>query len=156
MLLQEKAIELFDSQLDILSIVKTRFDVSILLRSLLNKEQLYLFKNQHARAFATYDPSNSSHFEPEPVYEHEATMQDLNFVEMPQDADASAKASQEVKSYQIQTDLDRKLLLGIWELDRKAAPVEHEKVSDQRSQSDPPEPDASVSYVSEKRENFIA
>ena len=45
MLLQEKATELFKSQLDILSIVKTRFDVSILLRSLLSKEQLYLFKN---------------------------------------------------------------------------------------------------------------
>ena len=74
---------------------------------------------------------------------------------MPRDADASAKASQKVRSYKIQTDLDRKLLLGIWELDRKAAPVEHEKVSDWRSQSDPPEPNASVSYVSERREKFI-
>ena len=66
----------------------------------------------------TYDPSNASHFEPEPVYEHEASIQDLGFVEMPRDAAASAKASQEVKGYQIQTDLDRKLLLGIWELEK--------------------------------------
>ena len=44
---------------------------------------------------------------------------------MPRDAAASAKASLEVKGYQIQTDLDRKLLLGIWELDRKDASVEH-------------------------------
>ena len=66
----------------------------------------------------TYDPSDASHFEPEPVYEHEASIQDLGFVEMPRDAAASAKASQEVKGYKIQTDLDRKLLLGIWELEK--------------------------------------
>ena len=78
----------------------------------------------------TYDPSNSSHFEPEPVYEHEASIQDVNFVEIPRNADANAKASQEVKGFQIQTDMDRKLLLGIWELDRKDASVEHEKDSD--------------------------
>ena len=136
MLLQEKATEIFDSQLDILSIVKTRFDVSILLGSLLSKEQLYLFKNQHARAFTTYDTCNSSYSGPEPVYEHEASIQDLDFVGMPWDAAASAKASQIVKGYQIQTDMDRKLLLGIWELDRKDASVDHEKDSDQISQSD--------------------
>ena len=78
----------------------------------------------------TYDPSDASHFEPEPVYEHEASIQDLDFVEMPRDAVASAKASQEVKGYQIQTDMDRKLLLGIWELDRKDASMDHEKDSD--------------------------
>ena len=49
---------------------------------------------------------------------------------MPWDAAASAKASQIVKGYQIQTDMDRKLLLGIWELDRKDASVDHEKDSD--------------------------
>ena len=49
---------------------------------------------------------------------------------MPRDAAASAKAFQEVKGYQIQTDMDRKLLLGIWELDRKDASEEHEKSSD--------------------------
>ena len=100
--------------------MKTRFDVSILLRSLLSKEQLFLFKNQHARAFATYDPLDSSSFEPEPVYEHEATVKDLNFAEMPRDSGATRKASQVVNSYKIQTDLDRRLLLGIWELERKA------------------------------------
>ena len=78
----------------------------------------------------TYEPSDASHFEPEPVYEHEASIKDLDFVDMPRDAAASSKASQEVKDYQIQTDLDRKLLLGIWELDRKDASVEHEKDSD--------------------------
>ena len=78
----------------------------------------------------TYDPDNLSHFEPEAVYEHEASIKDLNFVGMPRDAATGAKASQEVKGYQIQTVLDRKLLLGIWELDRKDASVEREKYSD--------------------------
>ena len=78
----------------------------------------------------TFDPSNSSHFEPEPVYEHEASIQDLDFVGVPRDAAASKKATQEVKGYQIQTDMDRKLLLGIWELDRVDKLVEHEKDSD--------------------------
>ena len=45
MRLQEKAIEHFESQLDICSIVKTRIDLSLLLRSLLSKEQLLLFNN---------------------------------------------------------------------------------------------------------------
>ena len=61
------------------------------------------------------------------MYEHEASIQDLDFVEMPRDAAASAKASLEVKGYQIKTDLDRKLLLGIWELDTKDASVESDK-----------------------------
>ena len=78
----------------------------------------------------TYDSSDASYFEPEPVYMHEASIQDLDFVEMPRDAAASAKASQEVKGYQIRTDMDRKLLLGIWELNREDASVEHEKDSD--------------------------
>ena len=78
----------------------------------------------------TYDPSNSSHFEPDPVYEHEASIQDLDFVGVPRDAAASKKATQEVKGYQIQTDMDRKLLLGIWELDREDTLVEREKDSD--------------------------
>ena len=50
--LQRRAIDKFDSQLDIRSIVKTRIDLSILLGLLLSKEQLILFRNQHARAFA--------------------------------------------------------------------------------------------------------
>ena len=70
------------------------------------------------------------------MYEHEASIQDLDFVEMPRDADAGAKTSRKVKGYQIQTDMDRRLLLGIWELDRKDASVEHEKDYDLSSQSD--------------------
>ena len=77
------------------------------------------------------------------MYEHEASIQDLDFVEMPRDAAANAKASQKVKGYQIQTDMDRKLLLGVWELDRKYSSAEHEKDSDSICQSDPPAPDAS-------------
>ena len=56
-LLQEKAIEHFEDQLDIRSIVKTRIDLSILLSLLLSKEQLLLFRCQHARAFSSYDSS---------------------------------------------------------------------------------------------------
>ena len=87
------------------------------------------------------------------MYEHEASIQDLNFVEMPRDGDANAKAAQEVKGYQIQTDMDRRLLLGIWELDRKDASVEHEKVSDLSSQNVPPVPNASVKLISVKHKN---
>ena len=87
------------------------------------------------------------------MYEHEASIQDLDFVEMPRDAAASAKASQKVKGYQIQTDLDRKLLLGIWELDRKDASVEHEKDYDLSSQSDYV-PNATFNQISELSENF--
>ena len=48
---QVRAIQRFENQLDIRSIVKTRIDLSILLSLLLSKEQLLLFRNQHARAF---------------------------------------------------------------------------------------------------------
>ena len=41
--LKERAVERFESQLDIRSIVKARVDLSILVRSILNKEQLLLF-----------------------------------------------------------------------------------------------------------------
>ena len=64
------------------------------------------------------------------MYEHEASIRDLDFIEMPQDAAASALASQLVNGYQIETDMDRKLLLGIWELNREDALVEHEKDPD--------------------------
>ncbi len=70
------------------------------------------------------------------MYEHKASIQDLDFVKMPRDAAASTKTSQKVKGYQIQTDMDRKLLLGIWELDREDVSVEHEKDSDYLNQSD--------------------
>ena len=76
------------------------------------------------------------------MHEHETSVQDLDFVEMPRDAVACAKASQEVKGYQIQTDLDRKLLLGIWELDRKDASVE--LYSDLSSQNVPSVPNVNV------------
>ena len=42
---------------------------------------------------------------------------------MPRDTAAISKAFNEIKGYPIKTDLDRKLLLGIWELERRAAPV---------------------------------
>ena len=58
MRLQEKAIAQFEDSLDIRSIVKTRVDLSILLRLLLDKEQLVLFRNQHARAFTAHDPTS--------------------------------------------------------------------------------------------------
>ena len=58
MRLQEKAIAQFEDSLDIRSIVKTRIDLSILLRVLLSKEQLVLFRNQHARAFTAYNPAS--------------------------------------------------------------------------------------------------
>ena len=58
MRLQEKAIESSENQLDIRSIFKTRMDLSIQLRSLLSKEQLLLFHNQHSRAFNSYDSSD--------------------------------------------------------------------------------------------------
>ena len=41
--LKEEAVERFESQLDIRSIVKARVDLSILVRSILSKEQLLLF-----------------------------------------------------------------------------------------------------------------
>ena len=143
MLLQAKAIEVFEAQLDILSIVKTRFDLSILLRALLSKEQLFLFKNQHARAFATY---HSKHHKPKPVYEHEASIQDLNFVEKPQGTVARAKACKKIKGYRIHTEMDRKLLLGVWELERKAASVTQESVSDSRSQIVPTNDALTIEY----------
>ena len=70
MRLQERAIKQFEHSLDIRSIVKTRIDLSVLLRSLLSKEQLLLFRNQHARAFTQYDSSDEK-MEPEPIGEHE-------------------------------------------------------------------------------------
>ena len=63
---------------------------------------------------------------------------------MPRDAAASAKASQKVKGYQIRTYMDRKLLLGIWELNREDASLEHEKDSDYISRSNRPVPNASL------------
>ena len=79
MRLQERAIEQFENSLDIRSIVKTRIDLSILLRSLLSKEQLLLFRNQHARAFIQYDSANEK-MEPEPIEEHEDGLLAPDFV----------------------------------------------------------------------------
>ena len=79
MRLQERAIKQFEHSLDIRSIVKTRIDLSVLLRSLLSKEQLLLFRNQHARAFTQYDSANEK-MEPEPIEEHEDELLTSGFV----------------------------------------------------------------------------
>ena len=81
MRLQEKAVEQFEESLDIRSIVKTRIDLSILLRTLLSKEQLILFRNQHARAFTAHD-SASLKMDPKPVEEYEDDLLGLDFVDM--------------------------------------------------------------------------
>ena len=80
MRLQEKAIEHFENQLDIRSIVKTRIDLSILLSLLLSKEQLLLFRNQHARAFASYDRSKKNKMSPEPRNEPADSLMDPDFL----------------------------------------------------------------------------
>ena len=113
MLLQEKAIAQFGDSLDIRSIVKTRIDLSILLRLLLSKERLVLFRNQHARAFTAYDPA-SQKIDPEPVEEYEDGLLGLDLVEMAEDPATFQKQFDRIKGYNIQTDLDRQLLLGVW------------------------------------------
>ena len=80
-MLQEKAIQSFENQLDIRSLVKTRIDLSILLSSLLNKQQLLLFHSQHTRAFTTYDSSSANEGLEEELQNHD-------FVEMPRDKSA--------------------------------------------------------------------
>ena len=106
MRLQEQAIAQFEDSLDIRSIVKTRIDLSILLRLLLSKEQLVLFRNQHARAFATYDPA-SLKIDPEPVEENEDGLLGLDFVEMTEDPATFQNMFDSITGYSIQTDLDR-------------------------------------------------
>ena len=113
MLLQEKAIERFDQQLDIRSIVKTRIDLSILLSLLLSKEQLLLFRNQHARAFVDY---NESKKEGEEALLNESSAhhrEDPDFAQWP---NPGLRATFEgIKGFEVQSDLDRKLILGVWQ-----------------------------------------
>ena len=80
MRLQKKAIEHFENQLDIRSIVKTRIDLSILLSLLLSKEQLLLFHSQHARAFATYERSKKNEVSPETGKEPADSLMDPEFL----------------------------------------------------------------------------
>ena len=124
MRLQEKAIEQFEDSLDIRSIVKTRIDLSILLRSLLSKEQLVLFRNQHARAFTAHNLA-SQKMDPEPVGEQDDGLLGLDFIEMTEDPASFSMTFDRIKGYSIQTDLDRKLLLGVWkhEPETKMAPL---------------------------------
>ena len=112
MRLQEKAIEHFENQLDIRSIVKTRIDLSILLSLLLSKEQLLLFRNQHARAFASYDRSKKKKMRPEPRNEPADSLMDPDFLHLP--SNGIKKAYEGIKGYRVQTEFDRKLLFGVW------------------------------------------
>ena len=112
MQLQKVAIERFEKQLDIRSIVKTRVDLSILLSLLLSKEQLLLFRNQHARAFVDHDKLN---------LEGEKAAQSKDIIAQIMDHDTSQQpkkslraAFEDIKGYHVQTDLDRKLILGFW------------------------------------------
>lgn len=59
--------------------MKTRIDLSILLRSLLSREQLLLFEKQNARAFTSLDPA-SEQIEPEEIEEHADGLLDHDFV----------------------------------------------------------------------------
>ena len=76
-----------------------------------------MFRNQHARAFASYDSSDDK-MEPEPSGEEHAVngLLDLNFFDnFSGDKDKNSAAfAHEFNGYRIKTDLDRKLLLGIW------------------------------------------
>ena len=67
------------------------------------------------RAFASYD---SDKLGPEPIAEHADSLMGLDFVETPTAESPQVSKSQAfagVKGYSIKTELDRKLLLGIWE-----------------------------------------
>ena len=113
MRLQEEAIDLFENQLDIRSIVKTRMDLNILLRSLLSREQLLLFQNQHSRAFATYDSPDEKEVEAETNDEPEVDLLNQNLHFQPKNRSIEA-AFKEIKGYQIKIKLDQKLLLDVW------------------------------------------
>ena len=102
MRLQEEAIDLFENQLDIRSIVKTRMDLNILLRSLLSREQLLLFQNQHSRAFATYDSPDEKEVEAETNDEPEVDLLNQNLHFQPKNRSIEA-AFKEIKGYQIKT-----------------------------------------------------
>ena len=81
MLIQAQAIEHFENQLDIRSIVKTKIDLSILLSLLLNKEQLHLFRNQHARSFVSYN-SAKKNLKLKPFDEPFVRLLDPNFIHL--------------------------------------------------------------------------
>ena len=104
MRLQEKAIGQFESHLDIRSIVKTRIDLSILIRSLLNKEQRVLFRNQHARAFAQYDSSSEKYHELKSIRQHHEQVDnhlDTDFVQMPRKAEVIKEAFDKILGYEV-------------------------------------------------------
>ena len=56
--LQRKTEAYIEKQLDIRNLIKTRIDTSVLTRLLLNKQQLHLFQNQHARSLVQYSQSS--------------------------------------------------------------------------------------------------
>ena len=113
MKMQERAVELFEMQLDIRSLVKTRIDLSILLTLLLSKQQQLLFKNQHARVFATKSKVKKRKAKSRSIEDDFDSLQEPEFINrgkkgMKGDFDGL------MKGYKVQTELDRKLILGVW------------------------------------------
>ena len=98
--------------MDIRSIVKTRVDLSILLSLLLSKEQILLFRNQHARAFVNYNKSKNIVGKALPDESIDRLREDLDLVQQPKTGFQATFES--IKGFKVETDLDRKLILGLW------------------------------------------
>ena len=106
------AIERFDEQLDIRSIAKTSVDLSILLSLLLSKEKLLLFRSQHANAFVNYGGSQDIGEQTRPNKSIEGKRVDLDLAQ--QSKTGLQEAFESIKGFEVQSDLDRKLILGLW------------------------------------------
>ena len=103
----------------LLIFVKTRIDLSILLSLLLSKEQLVLYQCQHARAFASQDKSDERD-NPAETYD-ELIKPDL----LLQPRQEIKVAFDKIRGYEVRSDLDRRLIFGIWKhQDRKLSSVE--------------------------------
>ena len=108
--LKKKTTELFENQLDIRSFVSVQKNLALLIWLMLTKEQRLLFWNHSGRVVTTkkHSPTTSSDFE----LSDDVPKLKLGSMLKPKKA---SKALQQLNGYSILSEIDKKLLLGVFE-----------------------------------------
>ena len=114
-----------EKQLDIRKLIETRTDISILTRILLNKQQRILFANQNARSIVEYendlgdddqddDDTKKDHLDKSLFYPGLVSKETIRLADSQSREKSSLKYFGILIDYKIESEIDRKLLLGVW------------------------------------------
>jgi len=115
--LRKKAFEHFDHQLDIRSLAATSINFKTLIHLMFNRKQMLLFRHQHERAVTNDEDElgNEVGGGSEIVQAFSESLLKFNLVGSMAAAEKQKSAFNELVGFKVDSELSRKLLLGVFE-----------------------------------------